>query len=63
MVIGMAAGMKRLSLAVTPEVEQKFDELKQKMFYNRSYSEMYRYILSSGINAVKSGAASKKKEV
>lgn len=49
----MAGDTKRLLITVTPEMERNIDELKQKKFYNKSYSEMYRCILNAGMEAVK----------
>ena len=49
----MATAAKRFMLTVTPDMEQDLDELKQKEFYNKSYSDMYRYILETGIRSIK----------
>lgn len=58
----MATSMKRFMLTVAPEMERTLDELKQKMFYNKSYSEMYRYILEVGMSAIKSSDFERQEE-
>jgi len=51
----MATDMKRLTVTVTPEMERNVEELKQKEFYNKPYSELYRHIINAGVLAIKSG--------
>jgi len=58
----MATDMKRFTLTVTPEIEQGVEELKQRYFYNKPYSELYRHIINAGVSAIKSGAYQQKDE-
>ena len=44
--------MKRLQICITPEIEAGAEELKKKVFYNKPYSEVYRYLLSEGLKTV-----------
>ena len=49
----MPTDMKRFMLYITPEMEADTDELKRKIFYNKPYSELYRCLLSLGLETVK----------
>lgn len=48
----MKAKMKRFMVSITPDLEQDLDELKKERFYNKPYSEVYRYVLAQGLKAV-----------
>jgi hypothetical protein len=52
----MATDMKRFTITVTSDIEQCVEELKRGEFYNKPYSELYRYIISAGVLAIRSGA-------
>ena len=56
----MATDMKRFTISVTPEMEKSIEKLKKSEFYNKPYSEMYRYILNAGILAIKDGSEQQK---
>ena len=49
----MASKLKRLTFAVTPEMEPLLDGIKKEMFYNCSQSEMIRALVEEGCNAIK----------
>ena len=56
----MATEMKRFTLTVKPETVLYLDEIKQKAFYNKPYSEMYRHILDEGIKVMRLGIEQQK---
>ncbi|MDR2902914.1 MAG: hypothetical protein LBU77_00155 [Clostridiales bacterium] len=45
----MATELKRMTFAVTPEMEPVIDRAK-KMFYDRTQSEMIRVLVVEGLN-------------
>lgn len=45
----MASGMKRVIVSISPDLEQGLDTVKRERFYNKTYSEVYRYILALGL--------------
>jgi hypothetical protein len=49
----MGTGLKRLTFAVTPEIETILDKEKQERFYDRSRSDMIRELVKAGLRAVK----------
>jgi len=53
--------MKRLQICITPEIEAGAEELKKNKFYNKPYSEVYRYLLSEGLKKVNAGNDKKNK--
>lgn len=48
----MTSDFKRISFAVTPQLEKSLDHMKQEFFYNETHSHMIRELLSAGIRAV-----------
>jgi len=58
----MATDMKRFTISVTPEMEKSIEKLKKSEFYNKPYSEMYRYILNAGILAIKDVSEQQKED-
>ena len=48
----MATELKRMTFAVTPDMEELMDEAK-KIFYDRTQSEMIRTLLVAGLAACK----------
>lgn len=48
---------RRMTLAVTNEVKQTLEELKQTSFRGTTYTEMYRELIRMGLEAVENGAA------
>lgn len=47
----MAAGCKRMTIVVTPDMEPLIDKAKQ-MFYNRTQSEMIRTLIVAGLDTL-----------
>lgn len=47
----MASGMKRVMVSITPDLERGLDAVKKEQFYNKPYSEVYRYIFALGLKA------------
>lgn len=39
---------KRLSVSIGEELLDKLRELKQKQFYDKTWADMYRFVLESG---------------
>lgn len=48
----MTSDFKRISFAVTPELEKSLDHMKQEFFYNDTHSHMIRELVSAGVRAV-----------
>lgn len=49
----MATDMKRVMVSITPEIEQRLDAVKKEKFYNKPYADVYRYILSLGLEEIR----------
>lgn len=47
----MAAEMKRVMVSITPDLEKGLDAIKREKFYNKPYSELYRYVFALGLKA------------
>ena len=45
----MTSDFKRISFAVTPELEKSLDHMKQEFLYNEPHSHMNQELLSAGI--------------
>ena len=39
----MAANTRRIMVSIPPDLEQGLDSLKREKFYNKPYSEVFRY--------------------
>lgn len=48
----MATELKRMTFAVTPEMEKLMDDAK-RMFYDSTQSEMIRTLVMAGLTALK----------
>ncbi len=48
----MATELKRMTFAVTPDIEELMDEAK-RMFYDSTQSEMIRALIVAGLTALK----------
>ena len=48
----MATELKRMTFAVTPDMEELMDEAK-RMFYDSTQSEMIRSLIVAGLKALK----------
>lgn len=55
----MSTGLKRFTISVTSEMEEKLNALKKEKFYNTNQTEMIRYLIELGLNAY---ASAKEKE-
>ena len=44
---------KRFMLSVPSDVETDAAEVKRRLFYDKPYSEMYRYLIRKGLDAIK----------
>lgn len=51
----MAADMKKIPLSLPPEIEQEIRSVKKDSFYDRPFSEVYRYIIELGLKAAAEG--------
>lgn len=49
----MATGSKKLTFAITPDMEAPLDSIKREFFYNSTQSEMMRELISAGVRAMK----------
>lgn len=49
----MATYSKRAMVTLRPEWEPELDRLKKEQFYNDTQAEMFRYLISLGLNALK----------
>lgn len=47
---------KKIAFFVDEEMMKEFDRIKQVKFYDKSYAELYRYIMKRGLEAVKERA-------
>ena len=45
----MATNMKRVMLSIPPEDKEEIEIIKQKEYYDKSYAELYRYLLRLGL--------------
>jgi hypothetical protein len=48
----MPTDMKRFMLYITPDIEAGADDLKRRVFYDKPYSELYRFLLTLGLEEV-----------
>ena len=49
----MGTGLKKLTFAVTPDIEAVLDKEKNERFYDRSRSDMIRELIKAGLRGVK----------
>ena len=47
----MAANTRRIMVSIPPDLEQGLDSLKREKFYNKPYSEVFRYVFALGLKA------------
>lgn len=50
----MAHRSKRITLVITPEMEEQLNFMKKEFFYDCPRSEMLRQLINSGIGVAKS---------
>jgi len=41
-----------MTVILTPDIEQRLDQIKKNTYYNRSYSEMMRSLIVAGPNSL-----------
>ncbi len=49
----MATNMKRVTISISDSMENDIKMLKRTLFYDTSYSELYRQLLQHGIDTMK----------
>ena len=49
----MATKMKRVTISISDNMENDIKMLKRTLFYDTSYSELYRQLLQHGIDSMK----------
>ena len=49
----MGTHLKRTMVTLHPEWEDELNHLKKEHFYNETKSEMFRYIISRGLEALR----------
>lgn len=52
----MAKTMERLMVSIPTDVKNEIDAVKQKDFYDKPYSELYRYIIRMGLTKMRETA-------
>ena len=50
----MATGMKRTTISLPADLERAVNDLKQRDYYNKSFSELYRDLIRHGVEALDS---------
>lgn len=58
----MSTYSKRTMVTLKSEWEPELDQLKKEQFYNKTQSEMFRYIISRGLEVLKAEKAEKDKK-
>ncbi len=56
----MATELKRMTFAVTPDIEESLNSIKQELFYNRTQSDMLRELISAGVQKIKAESQKEK---
>lgn len=49
----MVTNMKRFSISLTPDLEADLDALKKDKFYNRTQSDIIRFLITLGLETFK----------
>ncbi len=49
----MVKTMKRLMVSIPTDVKSEIDAVKQQDFYDKSYAELYRYIIRLGLTKMR----------
>ena len=58
----MANSSKRTMITLRPEWEPELEQLKKERFYNETQAEMFRYLISLGLEALKTKKENKLKK-
>lgn len=48
----MASADNRVMVTIPPDLEKEIDLLKQEIYYNKSFAEMYRDLLRLGLDSL-----------
>ncbi|MGN0483940.1 MAG: hypothetical protein ACI4HI_10355 [Lachnospiraceae bacterium] len=48
----MATDLKRFTISVTPEMEERLDKAKQELYYKDTQNRMIRDLILLGLNAI-----------
>lgn len=51
--LSMVTNMKRFSISLTPDLEADLDALKKDKFYNRTQSDIIRFLITLGLETFK----------
>lgn len=49
-----------MTFAVTPDIEESLNSIKQELFYNRTQSDMLRELISAGVQKIKAESQKEK---
>lgn len=52
---------KKIRITLLPEWETELNQLRNEQFYDKSQSDMFKYIISRGLDALKQEKAKDKK--
>ena len=58
----IATYVKKTMITLQPEWEPELERLKKDQFYNETQAEMFRYIISRGLEVLKKEKAAKEKK-
>lgn len=58
----MSTQKRRFMLTVTADIEEEAAIAKREQFYDKPYSEMYRYLIRLGLDSLKAEKKEKKKK-
>ena len=58
----IATYIKKTVITLQPEWEPELERLKKDQFYNETQAEMFRYIISRGLEVLKKEKATKEKK-
>ena len=58
----MATELKRFTISITPEMEKKLDEVKQKIYYKDTRNMMIRELIIRGLASLEAEEAAKGKK-
>ena len=58
----METKLKRMTIVVTPDIEERMDRIKKEFYYNRSRSDMVRELIAAGLRALEEKEEAKEYE-
>lgn len=59
----MATDLKRFTISVTPEMEERLDKAKQEIYYKDTQNRMIRDLILLGLNAIEGEKVGDEKKV